>query len=161
MNQSKQNRDRDSVNGSLEQGMTRDNSARKQAQQEREALLARLSEAQQLANLGIWEWDLVNDREFWSDELFHIFGRKPAKHAPHPDDYSAQYHPQDRDKVHDTLEQSLSKSFAETEFRLFRHDDKSERIVRMRCRVENGPNGLPARLARSSISPSRNNANRN
>jgi PAS domain S-box-containing protein len=127
------------------QGIARDITRRRQAQQEHEALLARLSEAQQLANLGTWDWDLVADTEYWSDELFAIYGRDPKQGVPHPDDYSAQHHPDDRDKVHDALENSLSQGFAETEYRLFRHDDKSERTVRMRCRVENGPNGLPAR----------------
>ena len=127
------------------QGIARDITRRKAAQRERETLFKSMQEAQQLANLGTWEWDLVNDYELWSDELFRIFGRQPQAQAPHPDEYGAQYLPQDRDKVHEALERSLSKGTAEAQFRLFRLDDHEERIVRMRCRVENGADGLPVR----------------
>ncbi|HWG55980.1 MAG TPA: PAS domain-containing protein [Gaiellaceae bacterium] len=35
---------------------------------------ARLSEAQRIAHVGSWEWDVRADRITWSDELFRIFG---------------------------------------------------------------------------------------
>ena len=34
----------------------------------------RLKRAQELAHLGSWELDLVNDRLSWSDEVYRIFG---------------------------------------------------------------------------------------
>ena len=127
------------------QGIARDISSRKKVEREREILFTRLQETQKLVNLGTWEWDLHADREYWSEELFHIFGRDPNKGVPHPDDYSAQYHPSDADKVLDTLKASLEQGFAETRFRLFHHEDHAERLLNLRCRVENGPDGLPAR----------------
>src|SRR5262249_21615785 len=33
-----------------------------------------LIQAQELARLGIWEWDIVTDEASWSDELYRIFG---------------------------------------------------------------------------------------
>jgi PAS domain S-box-containing protein len=32
---------------------------------------------ERLAGIGSWEWDLVNDRMVWSDEVWRIFGRDP------------------------------------------------------------------------------------
>jgi len=39
---------------------------------------ARLAEAQRLAKLGNWEWDLENDRMQWSDEVYRIYGVHPG-----------------------------------------------------------------------------------
>lgn len=39
---------------------------------------AQLAEAQQLAHLGSWEWDISADRMSWSVELYRIFGLEPG-----------------------------------------------------------------------------------
>lgn len=33
--------------------------------------------AQHLAALGSWEWDVQSGRHFWSEEIYHIYGRDP------------------------------------------------------------------------------------
>lgn len=33
-----------------------------------------LAEAQKLAHIGNWEWDLITDRLYWSEEMYQIFG---------------------------------------------------------------------------------------
>jgi PAS domain S-box-containing protein len=53
-----------------------------------------LLEAQQLARVGSWEWDLATDRMSWSAELYHILGVQPGaaltrevtRELIHPDD---------------------------------------------------------------------------
>ena len=56
---------------------------------------AQLADAQRLAHLGSWEWDVTTDRVTWSDELYRIYGLDPAAFVPtyatslepiHPDD---------------------------------------------------------------------------
>lgn len=44
-----------------------------------------LAEAQQLAKLGSWNFDVMHDRLTWSDELYHIFGidKKNATETHH------------------------------------------------------------------------------
>lgn len=39
-----------------------------------------LKEAQRLAEIGNWSWDIPADRHFWSEEIYHIYGRDP--HLP-------------------------------------------------------------------------------
>jgi two-component system response regulator len=39
---------------------------------------SRLAEAQRIAQLGSWEWDVLENRVTWSDELYRIFGRDRA-----------------------------------------------------------------------------------
>jgi len=38
---------------------------------------ARLEEAQRVAHVGHWEWDLETDVVVWSDETYRIFGLSP------------------------------------------------------------------------------------
>ena len=34
----------------------------------------RLNEAQKIAHVGNWNWDLLTDELHWSDEIYRIFG---------------------------------------------------------------------------------------
>ena len=43
---------------------------------------ARLKEAQRIARVGDWVVDLTTGGLTWSDTLFEIFGRNPARGAP-------------------------------------------------------------------------------
>ena len=39
----------------------------------------RLAEAQKIAHLGNWEWNIVTDELYWSDEVYRIFGLNPQE----------------------------------------------------------------------------------
>jgi PAS domain S-box-containing protein len=67
-------------------GVLSDVTERKRANEEREALArnleasnARLEEAQRVAQVGHWEWDLGTSEVVWSDETYRIFGLKPQE----------------------------------------------------------------------------------
>jgi PAS domain S-box-containing protein len=60
-----------------------------------------LGEAQRIAQIGSWEWEVVRDKVTWSDELFRLYGVDPTKR----DELSARsfvnlLHPDDRAEVH-------------------------------------------------------------
>mgnify|MGYP000287663343 FL=1 len=38
----------------------------------------KLKEAQQIAGIGNWEWDILTDQQSWSEQIFLIFGLDPA-----------------------------------------------------------------------------------
>src|SRR5690606_25974850 len=59
---------------------------------------SRLAEAQQLAGLGSWSWEVDHDTVTWSDELYRIYGLTPGQPISF-DDYLARIHPDDRDWV--------------------------------------------------------------
>ena len=46
-----------------------------------------LSEAQSIAHLGSWEWDIPQDEIIWSDETYKIFGRTRTNEKLSLDDY--------------------------------------------------------------------------
>ena len=60
---------------------------------------ARLREAQQLARLGSWEWDIRANVVTWSDELFRIYGLAPQSMSPTYEDFLQRVHPDDRADV--------------------------------------------------------------
>jgi PAS domain S-box-containing protein len=65
-----------------------------------------LSEAQWLAHIGSWEWDMVSDRIEWSDELFRIFGLGPQEFTPSYEKYLKHIHPNDKENVDRIIQQS-------------------------------------------------------
>jgi diguanylate cyclase (GGDEF)-like protein/PAS domain S-box-containing protein len=59
----------------------------------------RLQEAQQVAQVGSWEVDLVSGSWWWSDELFRIHGRAIASGPPATEDILSSIYVDDRDRV--------------------------------------------------------------
>src|SRR4029450_3598393 len=55
-----------------------------------------LREAQALAHVGSWEWDIKGDVVTWSDELYRIYGLDPANGAVDYAGYLERIHPEDR-----------------------------------------------------------------
>ena len=51
---------------------------RKEAEAALQAREDTLREAQRLAGLGNWTWDLRADRHVWSEEIYRIYGRDPS-----------------------------------------------------------------------------------
>lgn len=51
---------------------------RKEAELALKASKAALVEAQHLAGVGNWKWDIRTDVRTWSDEVYRIYGREPA-----------------------------------------------------------------------------------
>jgi len=67
----------------------------------------RLSEAQKMAHIGIWDWDLITDEMYWSDELYRIFGRNPRKFSSSYNEVLNCTHPDDRDYVNNAVKRAL------------------------------------------------------
>ena len=55
-----------------------DITARKEAEAALKASEAALKQAQHMAGIGNWEWDIQSGRHTWSEEIFRIYGRDPA-----------------------------------------------------------------------------------
>ncbi|WP_270889459.1 response regulator [Pedococcus sp. 5OH_020] len=62
-----------------------------------------LAEAQAIAKIGSWEWDVVGDVVTWSDELFRIYGVSPGDLEPTYEGFIEGLHPDDRQTVHETV----------------------------------------------------------
>jgi PAS domain S-box-containing protein len=58
-----------------------------------------MAEAQRLAHIGSWEWDLVSGTSLRSDELHRIYGVEPGTIPGTPEAFLAFVHPEDRARV--------------------------------------------------------------
>lgn len=80
---------------------------RKQAEEVLHVSESRLEEAQRMAHLGNWNWDLSSKTLSWSDELCRIYGLDPVAHAPGFEDFLGRVHPDDRAGVESVVSQAL------------------------------------------------------
>jgi two-component system cell cycle sensor histidine kinase/response regulator CckA len=71
---------------------------------EREELLR---EAERVAHLGTWTWDMGSGRVTWSDEMYRILGLDPSRDAPSVETFFAAVHPADRARAQATSEQAI------------------------------------------------------
>ncbi|WP_076262814.1 hybrid sensor histidine kinase/response regulator [Intrasporangium flavum] len=67
-----------------------------------------LAEAQSIARLGSWEWEVGSAAVTWSQEMFHIYDMDPSEPAPTYEDFLALIHPDDRSHVADTIQRALA-----------------------------------------------------
>jgi PAS domain S-box-containing protein len=61
---------------------------------------ARLEEAQRVAHVGYWEWDLETNVVVWSDETYRIFGLKPQERPMDFATVRGMVHPDDREALY-------------------------------------------------------------
>src|SRR2546430_6560868 len=81
-----------------------------------------LAEAQAIAHVGSWEWDIATGAVTWSDEQCRLFGI-PIGSAASYEGFVARVHPDDRDRVERIVAQGLAERRTEEyEWRLVRSD---------------------------------------
>ncbi|WP_372774387.1 PAS domain-containing protein [Mangrovibacterium sp.] len=56
-----------------------------------------ISQAEEIANMGSWEWDFVNKRGKWSDNLYRLLHYEPGSVEPLFANFIARVHPDDRE----------------------------------------------------------------
>jgi PAS domain S-box-containing protein len=118
---------------------------RKEAEDARARAHESLAEAQALAHIGSWEWDLADDRVTWSDELHRIYGLDPGAEIDY-DSYLARIHPGDRDRVHAMVTAALEGRSSFDFIHRIVLPDGSERVAHGRGRVVLDEAGEPARM---------------
>src|SRR5580704_10138819 len=84
---------------------------------------ARLEEAQRVAHIGHYEWNLIANRVTWSDELYRIYGLHPQEGPIDMAMVSEMIHPDDREHVFRAAEEAIrSGVHSEAEHRVVRPD---------------------------------------
>ncbi len=80
-----------------------------------------LEEAQRVAHVGYWVWDLQTNRVIWSDETYRIFGLTPQEGQIDLAKVRESIHPDDREEVFRIAEESVrSGERADSEHRVIR-----------------------------------------
>lgn len=70
-------------------------------------LRLRVDSAQQLANMGDYDWHMPTNTNRWSDQLFRIYGHEPQSFSPTYEMFLSFLHPDDREHVQAVHQQAL------------------------------------------------------
>jgi len=65
------------------------------------------AEAQEVAHIGSWEWNIAANRITWSDELFRLYGMEPVSEMTSAS-YLEHIHPEDRRWVEERFARALA-----------------------------------------------------
>ena len=120
---------------------------RKQVEDELRKSESSLASAQRIAHLGSWEWNIPENKTFWSDEVFRIFGFAPQQFEVTYESFLDRIHPNDRSFVEEAVNRVLADSETgyNIQHRILRLDG-TERIVHERGEVKFGEDGKPVPL---------------
>ncbi|MBD2463458.1 PAS domain S-box protein [Oscillatoria sp. FACHB-1407] len=89
-------------------GINFDITDRKQAEARTRESEAALLEAQRVAHIGNWEFDVNTQTIRWSEELYRMFGLDPSQPVPIYSDYLLKIHPSDRQTLIDCVNQAIA-----------------------------------------------------
>ena len=110
---------------------------------------ASLAEAQRIAHLGYWDWDIVKNELRWSDEIYRIFGLKPQEFGATYEAFLNSVHPDDREFVKKSVDEALNqRKYYSIDHRIVL-PDASERIVHAQAEVVLNKAGRPIRMVGS------------
>ncbi len=105
----------------------------------------RLNEAQKIAHLGNWDWDLLTDKLYWSDEIYRIFQLDPLEITPTHDEFLSYIDPNDRNIVYYSIQRALKGELFSVEYRI-NIPDRQKRIVHSQGEIIFNEKGFPVRM---------------
>lgn len=85
----------------------RDITERKKVEKQLQQNDQRLRNAQRIAHIGFWDWDIVTNEVYWSDETFKIFGIRPQEFTATYDAFLQAVHPLDRVFVNENIDKAI------------------------------------------------------
>ena len=120
---------------------------RKRAEEALRQSESELAEAQRLAQIGSWNWDLQKNVMTWSDEHYRIFGVQRGDIDVNCDDAVFDFiHPADRDLVRSVVAKTTeTKEPFNFYYRIVRRDGE-ERIIQSSGSIEPDERGQPIRM---------------
>ena len=108
-----------------------------------------LSKSQAISHLGSWEFDPIDQRLVWSDEVYRIFGLQAQAFEPSYEAFLDIVHPDDRSFMDESYSASLreGKDTYEVEHRIVRRDNGETRFVYIKCENSHDASGRILRSA--------------
>jgi PAS domain-containing protein len=133
----------DAVTANLWQELMAANARLQQEIEERRAIESELRRsermlrnAQQVAQIGCWEWNIENRKLYWTEELFLLHGLDPSQPPPNPDHLEealALIHPDDIENYWQNIRVPSVKGEAfEANLRIIRANDGEIRYINAR-----------------------------
>ena len=126
--------------------VARDVTEHERAEKELRQSEARLAEAERIARLGNWEWDIRTGALAWSDEVYRIFALSPQGFGASYEAFLNAVHPDDREHVARAVQEALyAKKPYSIDHRIVLPDG-SERTVHEEAEVTFDTAGKPIRM---------------
>jgi PAS domain S-box-containing protein len=100
-------------------GTTQDITERKKGEETLRAKEHDLAEAQRLAHIGSWDWDIDSGAIRWSEELYRIYGLDPSQPAPAFEDLPKLYTPETWNRMQQAMAEN---SLPDMDMELIRPD---------------------------------------
>ena len=120
---------------------------RKQIDEELKESEYRLNEAQHIAEIGSWEYNLENKQIKWSDEQYRIFGYEPNEIEPTFKKVTNAIHPDDRKAFKEENRRCIDEGDTySNEYRIIRPDG-SERIIHSQAKLIRDDSGNLTRMS--------------
>ena len=128
-------------------GTTHDITDRKRAEQAMWRSEARLANAQRIAQLGNWDWNIETDEVWWSDEVYRVFGIEPGGVVEGYDGFLAAVHGDDRARFEEIVGGGLrNRTPFALDHRILRPSGEV-RYVHQQAEVVYDDDGTPIRMA--------------
>ncbi len=127
-------------------GVTHDITLRQQAENELNQVSARLALATRAGGVGVWEYDLTNDKLLWDEQMFALYGLDKNGFAGAYETWLSAIHPDDVQARDEEIQMAISgtKEF-DTEFRVL-WPDGSIHNIRALAIVQRDETGTPLRM---------------
>lgn len=117
-------------------GLGRDRTSMRMAQNAYIRREQQLSEAQALAHMGHWRWEVGSATIEWSAELYNIFGVTPEDYTPAMDNINTLVHRRDLGRIYQAFQRAIIQQHDyEMDFRCLRPDG-TIRMIRCEGRCE-------------------------
>jgi PAS domain S-box-containing protein len=124
----------------------RDISERKRAEEEIVLLNERISMATRSAQVGIWDWDVVNDRLIWDDQMYALYGVDKAVFTGAYEAWARGLHPDDKAIGEEEIRRALSgESDFDAEFRVV-WPEGAVHVLKAKADVIRDSQGRPMRM---------------
>ena len=124
----------------------RDITERKRMEERLRETADRLALATRVGGVGIWDYDVVNNKLVWDDQMFCLYGITREQFGGAYEAWHAGVHPEDRQRAHEEIQRALrgEKDF-DTEFRVL-WPDGSTHDIRAIATVERDATGKALRM---------------
>jgi len=111
-------------------GTIRDISADIETNRELKNIAEKLKNAQKIASLGNWEWDIQEKQLLWSDEVYEIFGQTDQSFGKTYEEFIQLVYEEDRGYVKQSVDLALQKKSAYDIHHRINHPNKGILYVR-------------------------------
>ena len=121
------------------------------AEEELELLRQRMDNAQQLANMGDYDWHIPTDTNRWSDQLYRIYGHEPQSFEMTYERFLSYVHPEDREMIQGIHQHSYATGEPYEMIERIVRPDGEVRYLHSNGQVVMGPDGSPERMRGTCI----------